>query len=477
VAEYFERTTEKFTLAMIKGPDGRPKGKDKKDLKADDELVLSPSGKPLERESERRVITWYLMNGAEILAGPLRFPSKYFPIFLMFGRETNINGERYVRGMIRPGRDPQLIINYAKSKNMEVLAMQPTAPFQGTPAQFAEHEDEYAAAAGGGVVTMLPFNNDPSRPLGDRPERVIPPMMSSGFAELEATCKEDLKGCMGMYDSAIGAQGNETSGKAINARETQADTGTFHYKDNCARTLHVFYRCLIDMIPRIYDADRTVRILGRDNKVRAVHYGQRPDGYSHEGLPPEERIYDPLVGKYDVTVSEGPDFATQRQEIRESLMEVTRSAPDTAPIIISNVVRMMDFPDSDKLAEEIELLLPPDVQMRLQALRDGVKQGLPVDAAAANAPQILGPDGLPVQMPAEAGMPEEIVAPEMMTPEGAPGAVPEQPAATVDPISKARTLAEQAKTVEAMFTMRKKLRDLGVTDDEIEAVLAKMEAA
>jgi predicted NBD/HSP70 family sugar kinase len=70
---------------------------------------------------------------------------------------------------------------------------------------------------------------------------------------------DDIKGTTGQYDSSLGAAGNETSGRAILAREKQGDTGTYHFIDNLARAIRYATRQLVDMIPKIYD---TQRVLG-----------------------------------------------------------------------------------------------------------------------------------------------------------------------------------------------------------------------
>ena len=43
---------------------------------------------------------------------------------------------------------------------------------------------------------------------------------------------ENMKSIMGLYDASLGARSNETSGRAILARERQGDVATFMYHDN-----------------------------------------------------------------------------------------------------------------------------------------------------------------------------------------------------------------------------------------------------
>ncbi len=69
-----------------------------------------------------------------------------------------------------------------------------------------------------------------------------------------------------MYKASLGAPSNERSGKAINARKVEGDVGTYHFHDNRAMALQHSYTILVDMIPRVYDTNRIVRIKKFDDK-------------------------------------------------------------------------------------------------------------------------------------------------------------------------------------------------------------------
>ena len=43
---------------------------------------------------------------------------------------------------------------------------------------------------------------------------------------------QDMKDVTGIHDASLGAQSNETSGRAIMARDRQGDVATFIYPDN-----------------------------------------------------------------------------------------------------------------------------------------------------------------------------------------------------------------------------------------------------
>lgn len=449
VAEYFERVTEEQEIVMLESgavvqADNIPDGAKVK-TRADGTTEYR-------RKAKVKKIMWYKMNGAKILDGPREFPSQYYPILMAWGKERNIGGKRHIRGMVRDGIDAQRMINYWESKTTEVVALAPTAPFQATKKQVSGHEKLYEAAAKGDPVYVLTYTPDEDAATA-MPARVTPPTIPIGMEKRAAVNKDNLKSTMGIYDSSLGAQGNEISGVAIGKRERQAERGTYIYQDNFARTLKTLGKLLLDVIPRIYDADRIVRILGVDGEVRKVKFGERPEeGYNHEELPPEERIFDPKVGRYDVVVTIGTSHETRRTEAAELLTEFVRVAPDIAPIVLPRVAKMSDFPDADELAEDLEMLLPPEIrQMHLQKRGEGEK-----GSAVGSDSGLLGPDGQPID------------------PTTLDQGEPEQPQAPVDPTMASKVIAAEAVAMKAVLDMRAAAKKMGLSDKQIDALAAKM---
>src|SRR5204863_4455815 len=97
------------------------------------------------------------------------------------------------------------------------------------------------------------------------------PPMRQGYAGPPAgalqeamNAADDMKSIMGLYDASLGARSNETSGRAIMARQREGDVSTFHFIDNLSRAIRHGGRILLDLIPKVYSTERMVRILGED---------------------------------------------------------------------------------------------------------------------------------------------------------------------------------------------------------------------
>jgi len=68
------------------------------------------------------------------------------------------------------------------------------------------------------------------------------------------------------------------------------------------------------------------------------------------------------LGRYDVTVSTGPSYQTKRQEAVASMMDLTKAYPNIVQIAGDLLVKNMDWPGSDEIAERLKKTLPPGLQ-------------------------------------------------------------------------------------------------------------------
>lgn len=368
IAEYWERTTETVTLYLLS--DGRAVDK-------------PAAGQTIKRtrEVERPRVCSYMMSGTEILSGPHEWPGKYIPICIVPGEEVTVDGSTYRKGMIRDAKDPQRVLNYARSAEAESIALQPKAPFLATPKQILGYEQMWNRAGADNLPYLL-YNPDPN--LQGAPQRAQPPVMSQGLANLSMVAGQDLKDVTGIFDASLGNQSNETSGVAIRSRQQQGDTGTYLYLDNLRRAISYAGKILVDIIPKIYDGERIVRVLKENGGSEMM---------TINGPNPEDPGADPVdlsVGEYDVVVSTGQSYLTQREERREALLSLTQSVPGIGEVAADLLVDALDFPGGDEISKRLREKMgigedgeplpqqapPPDPSVVAKALADGAKADL-----------------------------------------------------------------------------------------------------
>lgn len=159
---------------------------------------------------------------------------------------------------------------------------------------------------------------------------------------------QDLKDVTNIHEASLGAKSNETSGVAIRARQAEGATGTFLYVDNLRRAIGYAGRVLVDLIPKVYDAPRIVRVLKEDGGT---------DMKMINGPDPEDPmapLLDLSLGEYDVMVSTGQGYLTRREERREALIALTQSVPAIGEVAADLLVDALDFPGGDEISKRIK---------------------------------------------------------------------------------------------------------------------------
>ncbi len=327
-------------------------------LETGEVIDASQAVAPLRIVAKRKVKThkvmWAKISGHEVLEGPIEQPCMTIPVIAVVGEEWHVADRVHRSSVIRYAKDAQQMYNYWRSAQTEFVAMQPKAPYMVTLKQI-EGLTQYWNQANQKNRPYLPYHPDDKAP--GAPQRATPPISSQAMLEQTMTAAEDMKATTGIYDSALGSQSNEKSGVAIRQRQMESDISTSIYSDNMAEAIATAARIMVDMIPKVYDTKRIIRILGEDDAEKMV--GINDVKQSIEGRFP---INDLTIGKYDVRVAVGPNYSTRRQETSEGMLEFIRVVPGAAQIIGDLVAKAMDWPDAERVAERMKKALPPQLR-------------------------------------------------------------------------------------------------------------------
>jgi hypothetical protein len=337
-------------------------------------MAGSPEAKQIEmmglvatktRDVDVRTVKWCKTNGFEVLE-ERDWAGKYIPVIRVIGNEFEIDGRMYVSGLVRNAKDAQRMYNYWVSQEAEMLALAPKAPFIGYGGQFEGYETQWKTAN----INNWPYlevNPDVTDGAGGAlplPQRAPPPLAQNGLLQAKLGAADDIKGTTGQYDSSLGAAGNETSGRAILAREKQGDTGTYHFIDNLARAIRYATRQLVDMIPKIYDTQRVARIIGLDGETdQAMIDPTQPEAVKkivdQQTGATIKKIYNPNVGKYDVAVSTGPSYMTKRQESLDAMSRLLQGNPNLWAVAGDLFIKNMDWPGAQEMSKRFAKTIDP----------------------------------------------------------------------------------------------------------------------
>jgi hypothetical protein len=306
-----------------------------------------------ERDSKTCKVRQRIISGAEVLEDN-DWAGKYIPIVPVYGDEVNIEGKRHYISLIRFAKDAQQMHNYWRTMSTELVALAPKAPFIGKTGSFDTDADKWATANTANHA-YLEFDGDmmPQR----QPFAGVP----AGALQEALNAADDMKAIMGLYDASMGARSNETSGKAIMARQREGDVSTFHFIDNMTRAIRQVGRICGDLIPKIYSEERMIRVIGEDGSNDMVKVNAEYEDKDEHGNP-MLKLHDLTAGKYDLIVKSGPSFTTRREEAAQQMMQLVQAFPDAAPLIGDLVAKNLDWPGAEEIAKRFKKMLPPQLQ-------------------------------------------------------------------------------------------------------------------
>ncbi len=327
---------------------------------------------------ERNVLTdhinWYKIAGNWVVDQG-EWLGKYVPIVRLPGTETIIDGILDRKGHTRALINAQQMYNYNTSANVEFGALQTKVPWLVPSAAIGENI-EYWSTANVKNHAYLPYEHldDNGEPIPS-PQRPSPPMPSPAYVEGLKIAQNEMMMASGQYQAQFGEAENAKSGVAINARQRQGDRATYHFIDNQAIAIRFTGKIIIDLIPKIYDTKRVMRITATDGSVMNVTVdpdaqlpyqdapATQPDGQQEQDNDQKvmDVIFNPNIGMYDVQADTGPSFATKRMEAAQAMTQLAAGDKTFMERYPDFLFEALDFPKSNDMAKRAKKFLPPNI--------------------------------------------------------------------------------------------------------------------
>ena len=387
IAEYFE--IEYQTRTLIELDNGHIGWKDELDEVTVKYIERGRINIRDERESRVPRVMWYKATAVDILT-EIEWAGTSIPIIKVIGEEIDIEGKPKYSGIIRNAKDPQRQFNYWRTSLTELVALAPKAPWIVEEGQIEGHEDEWKTANVRSQPYLSYKGTSVAGSMAPPPQRQPFAGVPGGVEQAAQNAAQDMMATTGVrFDATMNERMIDESGKAIRELRRSGDIGSFHFVDNLARSLRRTGEILVELIPKIYDEARTITILREDDKEEIVRIDpalQKPTGEMRDLNGKPIKVFNPLRGKYGVTVTIGPSYATKRIEASENMMAFARALPNTAALISDLIVKHMDFPGADEIAARLAKTLPanlltpdmkdvpPQIQALLNAQDQQVKQ-------------------------------------------------------------------------------------------------------
>ena len=332
-------------------------------------------------------VTQRITNGVEILETN-QWVGSWIPIIGVFGEEIYVNeggqSKRMFLSLIRRARVAQKMLAFIASQEAEEFGMSPRAPFVGYAGSFKDWETTWAflnKVPRAFVEVQLPTDWPAGTALPPLPTRPQFEPNTQAYEAAYERWRRGVQASMGLTPLPSDAQRqNQKSGVALERIQNEQAIGAYHITDNFHRAQENAGRQLNELITLLMDTPRQVGIRNPDDThglLAVLQDGQTP--------PPGVEGDDYLVsdrGEFDVTISEGPSFDSQREaqsDFVDLLVEQLEKLapllpPGTVPKLLAKAIKLKNVgPEGDALAEMLDP--PPDGQPNVAALQQTI-QGL-----------------------------------------------------------------------------------------------------
>ena len=204
---------------------------------------------------------------------------------------------------------------------------------------------------------------------------LIPPAEPPvGYMQLADANVQVMKMITGIYAPSTGEHVDAASGKALKYEQAQGAVSTFHFLDSLRYGIKRTGEIIIDLLPKTWVDDAIRVAIHPDGKTESVSVGPNP--------VPDVANLDLSYGRYGVTVSSGPAYASQREELQSRMMDFMKMNPASAAIIGPWLLQSIDLPGSESVSDALISMLPPNVQQILSAQND------PMNAVRMQSQQI-----------------------------------------------------------------------------------------
>ena len=300
------------------------------------------------------------------------------PVIPIYANYKVFENKNLWHGAVEKLMDSQRVLNYSVSREVSEGALSSRSKYWMTMAQAAGHEKSLQTLNTNAEPVQF-FNVDPEYP--QTPAQQGGAQINAGLRTMSEAMRGMITYASGMYASNMGDNPGLQSGVAIQQLQNKGDNSTMKYFKALEFGIRATGRILVDAIPRIYDSERTVRILKEDNTYDVADINKRVLDQQTGDIVV---LQDLSVGIYDVQVKAGASFQNRQQETIETIIEIAKVDPSilqiAGDVLLDNVATASAQQISDrKRAQMILANLIPEEQMTEEELQQAAinqEQGL-----------------------------------------------------------------------------------------------------
>ncbi len=378
---YYRKEVERTLVLMS---DGRVYEDNEELAAVKDELSANGITEVRKRKRKETIFVSRLFDGSDWLNQPQDTVFSYLPVIPEYGNFKVVEDKPVYRGVVEKLIDPQRVLNYSLSRQVEEGALAPRAKYWMTKKQAKGHEE---------TLQTLNTNADPVQFYNPDETNFGPPQQNGGaqinpgLQLITQTMREITAQTSGHFAASMGDNPGLQSGVAIEKLQKRSANGVNKYMQAHEIAICQTAKVLIEAIPKVYDTRRQLRIIGEDGTQEIIQANTPVFDQQTGGVVV---LNDLTKGKYDVTCQAGPSFKNKQQETVAALIEVSRFRPEVLDMATDILFNNLTSPGMSLVGERFrnQLFNAGSIPLSQQTQEEQQRtlEALQAQAAQANRP-------------------------------------------------------------------------------------------
>ena len=342
IAEYYVVESTKEVLIKFETIDGQDETHIESDLDEDDFAKFESIGtkETSRRNVKRKVVNKYILNGMEVLEGPIEIAGGNIPIVPVYGRRRYIDNIERSMGHVRLAKDANRLFNINASYIADISSKSPVSTPIFAPEQM---EGNIGQTWANHAVENYAFL--PALPLKDAGGNIIAtgPVAYTKAPELPPAMVASMQFTETAMDKILGVRHENEQVKSNIARDTaelmQAAQGLENeiYLQNMSKAIRRGGEIWLGMATELYVEDgRVMKGIGAQGEMHSIEIN-RP--VMIDDIKSTEN--DLTKARLDVAVTVGPSSKTQRAAMSQTLVKLRDGTQDQGMrSVLDNMILM-----------------------------------------------------------------------------------------------------------------------------------------
>jgi len=187
------------------------------------------------------------------------------------------------------------------------------------------------------------------------PQKQPPSQINPQLHPLSVKFENDIRSCLGLFQSNQGATEGDISGRAELIRATQGNLSTFVYVSNLTKAMEQLWRVQLDLIKNTVVSTQPLEGIDDSGKESAPMVNQP--------LPFGDKVQNDISdGDFDVEISASSAFSIQKMEEYRELLSYVSAFPQMQAVIPDIVARKLATDEGIDIANRAKGMLPLQIQ-------------------------------------------------------------------------------------------------------------------